>query len=330
MTTPPKSVPLVSLVVPALNEADNVRPLLRQVQAHVEANPHVRFELVLVDDGSTDGTADLLLAAPTDFPIRLVQLSRNFGSHSAISAGLERCSGDCAVVIGADGQEPTTFVSDALEQWDGGFEVVWGVRKDRAAVSRGRQVTSGLFSVLFTRIAGLDNYPAEGPSGVLLDRSVITALGRLPERNRNVLALVAWLGYRQTRVSYSQLPRVSGESRWTRRAMVKLAVDSVLQFSSLPLRLCTLVGLITALLGVGYAALLVARTVAGVDTPSGWPTLLVVVLLLGGIQLTVVGVMGEYIWRIIEEVRHRPLYVVRRDITADASERDSRGAREGW
>ncbi len=307
--------PLVSLVVPALNEADNVGHLLTQVQAHCDANPDARFELVLVDDGSTDGTGDRLLSTPTSFPVRLVELSRNFGSHSAISAGLERCSGDCAIVIGADGQEPTSFVTEALREWHSGFEVVWGVRGVRAAVSRGRKLTSTLFSAAFTRVAGLENYPAEGPSGVLLDRAVIHALGRLPERNRNVLALVAWLGYRQTRVVYDQLPRAQGESRWTRSAMVKLAVDSMLQFSSLPLRLCTFAGLATALLGVVYAVVLVVRTWAGVDTPSGWPTLLVVVLLLSGIQLTVVGVMGEYIWRIIEEVRHRPLYVVRRDTT---------------
>ncbi len=307
--------PLVSLVVPALNEADNVGHLLTQVQAHCDANPDARFELVLVDDGSTDGTGDRLLSTPTSFPVRLVELSRNFGSHSAISAGLERCSGDCAIVIGADGQEPTSFVSEALHEWRSGFEVVWGVRGVRATVSRGRKLTSTLFSAAFTRVAGLENYPAEGPSGVLLDRAVVRALGRLPERNRNVLALVAWLGYRQTRVVYDQLPRSQGESRWTRSAMVKLAVDSMLQFSSLPLRLCTFAGLVTALLGVVYAVVLVVRTWAGVDTPSGWPTLLVVVLLLSGIQLTVVGVMGEYVWRIIEEVRHRPLYVVRRDTT---------------
>jgi dolichol-phosphate mannosyltransferase len=274
----------------------------------------VDLELVLVDDGSSDGTAATLLdLAPPGLEVSVVELSRNFGSHSAISAGLERCRGACAVVLGADGQEPTEFVVEAISRWRAGDEVVWGVRSTRATSTLPRRATSRAFSLLFTRVAGLEHYPAEGPSGVLLDRVVIDALGRLPERNRNVLALVAWLGFRQSQVRYAQRPRARGESRWTTSAMVKLAIDSVLQFSSLPLRMCTFGGLVTALLGVIYAAVLVVRTITGVDTPSGWPTLLVVVLVLSGIQLVVIGVMGEYIWRIIEEVRHRPLYVVRRE-----------------
>jgi glycosyltransferase involved in cell wall biosynthesis len=245
----------------------------------------------------------------------VIELSRNFGSHSAISAGLERSRGDCAIVIGADGQEPTAFVVEALERWQAGSEVVWGVRRSRTPTSFFRRTTSALFASLFTRVAGLENYPAEGPSGVLLDRGVMDALAKLPERNRNVLALVAWLGFRQSKVAYDQRPRANGTSRWTPSAMLKLAVDSVLQFSSLPLRMCTFGGLLTALLGVVYACVLIGRTFAGVETPSGWPTILVVVLLLSGAQLTVIGVMGEYVWRIIEEVRHRPLYVVRREST---------------
>jgi dolichol-phosphate mannosyltransferase len=309
--------PLVSIVVPALDEADNMADLVSSVLDYQRAVPSMRFELLLVDDGSKDGTGDRLLAlAPPGLDVRVVELSRNFGSHSAISAGLERCQGVCAIVIGADGQEPTSFVVEALQRWQAGSEVVWGVRRTRAPSSLFRRATSAAFASLFTRVAGLENYPAEGPSGVLLDRGVMDALAKLPERNRNVLALVAWLGFRQTKISYDQKPRTQGTSRWTPSAMVKLAVDSVLQFSSLPLRLCTLGGLLTAFLGVLYACVLVGRTLAGVETPSGWPTILVVVLLLSGAQLTVIGVMGEYVWRIIEEVRHRPLYVVRRESTA--------------
>jgi glycosyltransferase involved in cell wall biosynthesis len=308
--------PLVSLVVPALDEADNMADLVSTVLDYQWAMPSMSFELVLIDDGSQDGTGERLLAlAPPALEVRVIELSRNFGSHSAISAGLERSRGDCAIVIGADGQEPTAFVVEALERWQAGSEVVWGVRRSRTPTSFFRRTTSALFASLFTRVAGLENYPAEGPSGVLLDRGVMDALAKLPERNRNVLALVAWLGFRQSKVAYDQRPRANGTSRWTPSAMLKLAVDSVLQFSSLPLRMCTFGGLLTALLGVVYACVLIGRTFAGVETPSGWPTILVVVLLLSGAQLTVIGVMGEYVWRIIEEVRHRPLYVVRREST---------------
>jgi len=172
-----------------------------------------------------------------------------------------------------------------------------------------------MFSYLFTRYADLANYPPEGPSGMLIDRAVIDEVNKLEESNRNLLALVAWLGFRQTRVTYDQLPRESGESRWTRRKMVKLAVDSLIQFSHMPLRLCTFTGLGVAFVGMLYAVVLLVRAFAGVNTPSGWPTLLVVTLVLGGIQLTVIGIMGEYLWRAVEEARRRPLYVVREQRT---------------
>ena len=274
-------------------------------------HPAFDFELVLVDDGSTDGTAERAVAEATpDVELLVVQLSRSFGSHHAITAGLRHASGDCAIVLGADSQEPLELVADFLEQWQRGSDVVWGVRRTRVRSWRS-EVPSKLFSYLFTKYADLADYPPEGPSGMLVDRAVMDEVNRLEESNRNVMALVAWMGFHQTRVIYDQLPRQHGESRWTRRKMIKLAVDSLVQFSSMPLRACTFTGLGVAVLGLLYAAVLVTRSALGVNTPSGWPTILVVVLVLGGIQLTVVGVMGEYVWRAVEESRRRPLYVVR-------------------
>jgi hypothetical protein len=146
---------------------------------------------------------------------------------------------------------------------------------------------------------------------MLVARPVIDEVNKLDERNRNVMALIAWLGFRQTSLEYDQVPRLHGETRWTRAKMIKLAVDSMLQFSSMPLRACVYAGLVFAVLGLLYAAVLVGRALFGVDTPSGWPTLLVVVVLLGGVQLTVIGIVGEYLWRAVEEVRRRPLFVIR-------------------
>lgn len=302
---------LVSVVVPALDEAGNVPGLLARVAKLGELNPDFEFELVLVDDGSSDGTAALVRElAPSSLACTTIELARSFGSHQAITAGLRACQGDAAVVLGADGQEPETLVGEFLAEWGRGADVVWGVRRSRTRSWRS-ELPSKAFSFLFTRYADLANYPPEGPSGMLLDRAVIDELNKLEESNRNVMALVAWLGYRQVRVAYDQLPREHGQSRWTRRKMVKLAVDSLIQFSSMPLRLCTFTGIGVALLGLVYTAFLVTRSLVGVDTPSGWPTILVVVLVLGGIQLTVIGIMGEYLWRAVEEVRRRPLYVVR-------------------
>ena len=302
---------LVSVVIPALDEFENIPGLLARLEEYRRTHASYDFELVLVDDGSTDATADRVLSeAPADLPLKVVRLSRSFGSHQAITAGLRSCTGDCAIVLGADIQEPASLVTDFLEEWQQGSDVVWGVRRTRTRSWRS-ELPSKVFSYLFTRYADLANYPPEGPSGMLVDRAVIDELNKLDESNRNVMALVAWLGYRQTRVVYDQLPRQHGQSRWTRRKMIKLAVDSLIQFSSMPLRACTFTGLGVAATGLVYAVVLVVRGFLGVDTPSGWPTILVVVLLLGGIQLTVIGVMGEYLWRAVEEARRRPLYVVR-------------------
>jgi dolichol-phosphate mannosyltransferase len=302
--------PLVSLIIPALNESANLPHLISRVCQIQRSHPTCEFEVVLIDDGSSDGTSVELMSRDYPFAVTNVRLSRNFGSHYAISAGFRYAKGDCAVVLGADLQEPPSLLTDFLKEWRAGADVVWGVRRSRVGRTWISELPSRLFSHLFTRYARLENYPPEGPSGVLLDRLVIQEVVKLPERNRNVLALIAWLGFSQKRVLYDQEPRRHGQSGWTRSKMIKLATDSLLQFSSMPLRACSLAGVSIAALGLLYAAVLIIRSLTGVSTPSGWPTLLVVVLFLGGTQLTVIGIMGEYLWRAVEEVRARPLYVV--------------------
>jgi dolichol-phosphate mannosyltransferase len=303
---------LVSVVVPALDEAENVPGLITRFGELAAAHPRYDFELVVVDDGSVDGTADLVVrhALPQQ-RVTVVSLARSFGSHSAISAGLARCDGDAAVVFGADLQEPPSLLAEFLAKWEAGSEIVWGVRRTRTGRSRKQELASKTFSLLFSKFANLKDYPPEGPSGFLVDRLVIDEVARLPERNRNVIALIAWLGFTQTRVDYDQVARKHGQSRWTKRKMIKLAVDSLIQFSSMPLRFCTFTGILVALAGAIYAVALVVRAIIGVETPSGWPTVLVTLLLLSGVQLAVIGVLGEYLWRAVEEVRGRPLYVIK-------------------
>lgn len=314
----------VSIVVPAFNEANHVDALSALMREIAMSEPSLSFELVVVDDGSTDGTAQALVSSlPRCYDLQVVQLSRNFGSHAAISAGFQRAVGDCAIVLGADGQEPASLVSDMLREWRDGYQVVWGIRRSRARQGLLRDAASRLFSSLFARYTALETYPTEGPSGVLVDRAVLQHLNAMPELNRNVLALVAWLGYQQASVHYDQQHRQHGTSSWTTKKMIKLAVDSFIQFSSAPLRFCTFAGMGAALLGALYALILIIREVQGVSTPSGWPTLLVVVLLLGGTQLLVIGVLGEYLWRAVEESRRRPLFVVKEHIRS--SRQESRG-----
>jgi polyisoprenyl-phosphate glycosyltransferase len=322
--------PLVSVVVPALDEAENVPGLLARFGELADSHPRYEFELVVVDDGSTDGTADLILAgAGPAHRVTVVSLARSFGSHYAISAGLAECRGDCAIVLGADMQEPASLIADFLNHWENGSQVVWGVRRTRTGRSPIQDLASKTFSLLFARYAKLPGYPPEGPSGVLADRCVIDELARMPERNRNVLALIGWLGFTQSRVDYDQIERKHGTSRWTKRKMVKLAVDSMIQFSSMPLRMFTYSGIVVAILGLVYAIVLVVRSLVGVSTPSGWPTVLVVLLVLGGLQLSVVGVIGEYLWRAVEESRQRPLFVVRNVRVAGAEQQAPRSPRHG-
>ena len=303
---------LVSVIVPMLNEADNAEPLVQRFRLLAEATPGCDFELVAVDDGSNDQTVEMLKKA-LDAGERwvIVRLTRNFGSHYAISAGLSHATGDCAVVLGADLQEPADLVDRFIEAWHQGNEVVWGIRAARAERRGLGSAFSKSFSRLFHKYSEIKSYPPEGPSGVLIARPVIDVVNALPERNRNVLGLIAWAGFRTSRVEYEQLPRQIGSSKWTRRKLFRLALDSFVQFSSAPIKLATLSGFVLAGLGFLYAAFLMVRVIAGAAPPEGWTTVVVLLLVLGGFQLMVLGIFGEYLWRATDEARRRPVYLVK-------------------
>jgi dolichol-phosphate mannosyltransferase len=248
-----------------------------------------------------------------------------------VSAGLRYATGDCAIVLGADLQEPPGLVTEMLERWvgapgpagddhgdaggyeeAGGYDIVWGVRAERARVSVLGGLFSRAFSKLFHRYSDLKAYPAEGPSGVLCSRAVIDVVNAMPERHRNVLGLIAWSGFRQTTIEYAQLARAAGETKWTTSKLVKLAIDSFVQFSFAPIRFMTWVGSAIAGAGFLYGLVLVAAALLGNDPPTGWTTVMVVILILGGFQLLMLGVLGEYLWRAADESRQRPLFIVRR------------------
>jgi dolichol-phosphate mannosyltransferase len=309
---------LVSVVVPMFNEEGNVEGLINRFDAIVADNPDYRFEFVVVDDGSTDGSSEAIKHyAESRRDLRAVVLSRNFGSHYALSAGLDQCHGDVAVIVGADAQEPVDLVARMLASWKDGHEIVWGIREQRADQGAVSRFVSELFSRLLRRYSVVKTYPAEGPSAFLLDRLVIDVVNKLTEHNRNVAGLLAWSGFRQGRVTFRQLERTSGESKWTGKAKIKLAVDSFVEFSFTPIRFVTFSGIAIASVGFVYAAFLVTRRLFFSDIASGWTTVVVVALLLGGFQLVVLGVLGEYIWRGVDESRGRPLFIVREVVGPD-------------
>jgi dolichol-phosphate mannosyltransferase len=312
---------LISIVVPVLDEEENIPGLMERFDEITRVNPGFKFEFLVVDDGSTDRTFALLAdAASPRSDLSVIALSRNFGSHYAITAGLAHAAGEAIIVISGDLQEPLHLIEEFLNRWSKGFEVVWGIREKRVERSRAARLTSAAFTKLLTRFSDIPNYPPQGPSGFLCTKAVARALQRFPERNRNVAGLVAWLGFEQTTFTYRGEERRAGRTKWSPRQKVKMAVDSFVQFSFAPIRFMTYIGLIIALLGFAYAVFLTIRRLLWAEPVLGWTSVLVVVLIIGGIQLIMLGVLGEYLWRTADESRRRPVYIVRQ-ILGPASDR---------
>lgn len=300
----------LSLVVPAYNEAEGAAAFLAYWHDIRGALPTFEVELVLVDDGSTDGTAEEWSRRAGDDDIVVVTLSRNFGSHAAITAGFEVCTGDAAITLSAELQEPLSAVLDFVREWQDGGDIVWGLRSARASMGNAAVGAATGFSAFFAAHSDVPTYPAEGPSQVLVDRRVIDVLRSMPESNRNVMAMIAWVGFEQRQIHFVQLPRPYGVSRWTRSRKTKLVVDSFVAFSDQPIRLITLAG-------VGFAALGLLLLLVGLVTavfvpsfPAGFTVLAGLVVGFGGGILGAMGVVGEYVWRAGSDARGRPTHVV--------------------
>lgn len=315
----------LSLIIPAYDEREGAQEIVdfyREIQA---AHPDVHMELLVVDDGSTDGTAEAVAEAlRPDEDGQVIRLSRNFGSHAAISAGLAACTGDAALTLSADRQEPAEAVAAFLAAWRDGADLVWGLRSVRASKGGMNELFAKVFSTVFNAASTVPTYPKEGPSHILVTRPVIDVLTAMPEGNRNVLAMAAWTGFEQRRIHFDQLPRPHGKSKWTSAKKIKLVIDSFVEFSSAPVRWLEVGGVVAALLGA--IALLVAAVVTlvpGGGEGFGW-VLVGLVLLLGGLQLFGIGLIGEYVWRAGDDARGRPLYVVRSVLRAGEGARAER------
>jgi len=304
--------PLISLVAPFFNESAVVDIYYQRVTAVLEAIPDTRFELVCVNDGSRDNTLELLQClAERDARVRVVDLSRNFGKEAALTAGLDHASGDIVIPIDADLQDPPELIPSMLAHWRQGYEVVLARRSDRSSDTFLKRATAALFYRLHNRISDID-VPEDVGDFRLMDRAVVEALQRLPERRRFMKGLFAWVGFRTITVDYARRERVAGTTKFSGWKLWNFALEGITSFSTAPLRVWTYFGFVVALAGFSYALFIIFRTIVlGIDVP-GYASLLTAVLLLGGIQLAGIGMIGEYIGRIYMETKQRPVYLVRR------------------
>lgn len=302
----------ISLVVPVLNEEDSITPFMAEMTSCLARLDNYRFEFIFIDDGSTDGTLTALaVLAAKDKRVRIIELSRNFGKEGALSAGIDHADGDAVIPIDVDLQDPPHLIAKLIDQWEQGWEVVLAARSDRSSDTIVKSSTARLFYWLHNRISA-PRIPANCGDFRLMDRVVVAALRRLPENQRFMKGLFAWVGFRTTTVEYVRDSRAAGQSKFNLLRLIDFAIQGFTSFSLAPLRMWHFLGLLASSFAVGFAIFIVVRTVVyGIDVP-GYASLMTVVLFLGGLQLIGIGVLGEYLGRSYFEAKRRPAYIVRK------------------
>jgi len=302
---------LLSCVVPAYNEAAHLASFVRDLSACLkEITP--RFEILIVDDGSTDQTSDLIRPLLADYPIRYLALSRNFGKEAALSAGLDHARGNAVILIDGDYQHPLSLLAEMVQLWRGGYDMVFGVIADRKHESTLKRLGTHL---LYRLLEGDSRFtiPRDAGDFRLLDRRVVDALKKLPERNRFMKGLYAWVGFKSIALPFIPMDRPSGSSAFNFNALKNLALTGVTAFTTLPLRIWGGIGAAISMIAVLYAVYVAFETIIIGKTVPGWPTLTIGLMFFSGVQLLSIGILGEYLGRVYEEVKQRPLYLVAED-----------------
>jgi glycosyltransferase involved in cell wall biosynthesis len=317
MTVPP--APTLSVIVPVKDEEEGIAPFIARVAPILDGlfpaeERAAAWEIVFVDDGSEDATlAAVMQAHQRDPRVRALSLSRNFGKEAALTAGLDHAAGAAVIPIDVDLQDPPEVIGAMLAKWRDGYEVVYGVRTNRQTDSLPKRLTADLYYRAHNYLSS-DKIPEHAGDFRLLDRSVVEIIKAMPERNRFMKGLFAWSGFRQAAVEYERAPRAVGETKFRYWKLWTLALDGITSASTMPLRIWSYVGVVIAVFSLLYAIYVVVKTVFFGSDVAGYPSLMVAILFFGGLQLISLGVLGEYVGRILIETKRRPLYVVRRRI----------------
>ncbi|TVQ10571.1 MAG: glycosyltransferase [Leptolyngbya sp. DLM2.Bin27] len=305
------TVPTYSLVVPVFNEAENLEVMYRRV-AGAMASLGENFELILIDDGSRDTSLQIMQRIHhQDNRVGYISLARNFGHQVAVTAGLQFAQGQAVIVLDADLQDPPELIPDLVAAWRQGYQVVYAQRLSRQRETWLKRVTAYSFYRLINRVADVP-IPTDTGDFCLMDRQVVNVLNAMPERNRYLRGLRAWVGFSQTAVTYHRDPRLAGRPKYTFFKSFVLALDGMISLSRVPLKLATYLGLLTALLALGMIGLVLYWRFVYVASPLiGYALITIAVFFLGSVQLISIGILGEYVGRIYEEVKGRPLYTIR-------------------
>ena len=303
-----KHTKLISYVVPVYNEEAVVGEFITALNKTL-IDLNYAYEIIIIDDGSIDRTSEIVHKSRSKIPIRYIRFSRNFGKEKALSAGLDFARGDAVILMDSDFQHPLDLLPEFIKKWEEGYDMVFAVRQSRADESWIKRNCARLFYQFTSKINRV-NIPANAGDFRLLDRKIVNALQKLPERNRFMKGLYSWVGFKQAAIPFEVQPRKSGVSQWNFYSLLDLAITGITSFTAFPLRMIAIGGMAVATIAILYGLWIILSTmIFGIQTP-GWATIVTAISFFGGLQLFAIGVVGEYVGRVFDEVKQRPHYIV--------------------
>lgn len=316
---------LISIVIPVYNEEEMIASFHQRIKNTLTQHK-INHELIFINDGSADKTVDHIRELMShDADVALLSLSRNFGKEIAMTAGFDYANGDAAIVIDADLQDPPELIPEMLNKWNEGYEIVYATREQRDGETRLRKITSWLFYQLLHRSTSI-HIPRDTGDYRLLSRRALDALNSLREQHRFMKGLYSWIGFSQTSIPYHREPRLAGKSKWNYWKLWNFALEGFTSFTTMPLKVATYLGLLTSLAAFSFGIYVLVKTLLYGDPVAGYPSMMVTILFLSGVQLTAIGIIGEYLGRLFDESKNRPLYIVCEYSPAAAKENEEKDA----